>query len=186
MLVVVERIVLHADCHALLLHTLDVAHCHTAREIRVFAHVLEAAAIERGATDVDARTEENGLVAIACLFADGLTITKGKIGVPGGCQTGQRRECRTRVVGTTSLLPFVPKHVGADAVRAIGTPEFGNTKATHTRTGELGLRMDDGNLLVECHTRQGIIDTFLDGLRLVEIDGQRLRLDCGGRKEGKD
>ena len=126
-LVVVERIVLHADCHALLLHALDVAHCHAAREEGVFAHILETAAIERGATDVDARTEENGLVAIACLFADGLTIAEGKIGVPGGCQAGQRRECRTRVVAATSLLPFVPKHVGADAVRAIGTPEFGNT-----------------------------------------------------------
>ena len=185
-LVVVERIVLHADCHALLLHALDVAHCHAAREEGVFAHILEAAAIERGATDVDARTEENGLVAIACLFADGLTIAEGKIGVPGGCQAGQRRECRTRVVRTTSLLPFVPKHVGADAVRAIGTPEFGNTKATHARTGELGLRMDDGNLLVECHARQGIIDTLLDRLRLVEIDGQGLGMECRGRKEGKD
>ena len=71
-------------------------------------------------------------------------------------------------------------------MRAIGTPEFGNTKATHARTGELGLRMDDGNLLVECHARKGIIDTLLDRLRLVEIDGQGLGLECRGRKEGKD
>ena len=177
MLVVVERIVLHADSHALLLHSLDITNAHAARQVGVFAHVLEATTIERCAADVDTWAEEDRLVAIACLFADGLTIAQGKVGVPSGGKTGEGGEGSTRVVGAAGLLPLVPKHNGTDAVRAVGAPQLGDAETAYAGAGELGLCMDDGNLLVERHARQGVIDALLNGLAFVEIDGQGLGLE---------
>ena len=38
--------------------------------------------------------------------------------------------------------------------------------------------MDDGNLLVECHPAQGVVNTLLHGFRLVQIDGRLLSLQA--------
>ena len=63
-LIVVERIVLHASGNALRLQPLDIWHHHAAGQIGVFAHVLEVAAVERRAVDVDARPQYHVFAAV--------------------------------------------------------------------------------------------------------------------------
>jgi hypothetical protein len=56
-------------------------------------------------------------------------------------------------------------------MRAVVCPEVRESEALHAWRRELRLRMDDGDLLVERHTAQGIVDALFDGFRLIEIDG---------------
>ena len=55
-------------------------------------------------------------------------------------------------------------------MRPVVCPQIRETEALHTWTGELRLGMNHGNLLVERHPAQCIIDTLLDGFALIEID----------------
>jgi hypothetical protein len=61
-------------------------------------------------------------------------------------------------------------------MRTIVRPHVGESETLHARAGELRLRMDDGNLLLEGHPAQGIVDALLNGLGLVEVDGEGLSL----------
>ena len=56
LLLVVERIMLHAGCHSVCLHSFDVGHNHGRRQIGVFTHILEVAAIQRSAVNVHTGT----------------------------------------------------------------------------------------------------------------------------------
>ena len=168
-LIVVQCIMLDTDSHAIALHTLDIAHCHTAREIWVFTKVLKAASVERSAADVDTRTEKHSLVAIASLLAYALAIEKTELLVPSSSKTGQGRESHTRVVGPTSLIPIIPQHFRTDAVRTIGTPQFRNTETRHTCRRELRLGMYHPNLLVQSHLAHHIVNTSLN------VVGPRIR-----------
>ena len=42
-------------------------------------------------------------------------------------------------------------------MRTVVSPQVGESETLHTRTGELRLRMDHGNLLVECHPTECIV-----------------------------
>ena len=64
-------------------------------------------------------------------------------------------------------------------MRTVVSPQVGESETLYTRTGELRLRMDHGNLLVECHPTECIVDTLLHRYRLIEILGQLLSL-CAG------
>ena len=92
LLVVVQRVVLHAGRHALRLQSLHVGHHHARGQPRVLAHVLEVAAGQRRAVDVDARTQYHVLAAIARFLAEALAVETRQIGVPRGSQAGQGRE----------------------------------------------------------------------------------------------
>ena len=179
--VVVQGKVLHADSHAVLLHALDIGHDHAARQIGVFAHILEIAAVQRSAVDVDTGTQQHVLLAIAGLLAHALTVEQGHLGIPRGGQTGQGRESHARVIGPAGLIPFVPQHFGADAVRAVVGPQLRDAQTCHARTAEFGLGVDDGNLFLQRHAPQRVFHSFLDRFVLVQIDGLLL----GGEGESR-
>ena len=91
-LVIVQTVMLHACRNAIRLQTLYVRHHHRSRQVRVFAHILEVASAERGAIDVDARSENHVLATIEGFFAKTLAVERGEVWVPCGSETGQRRE----------------------------------------------------------------------------------------------
>ena len=189
LLVVVERVVLHARRHAVALQSLDVRHHHGRREPRVLAHVLKVAPVERRAVDVDARAQQDVLAAIQGFLAKAPAIEASHVRVPCGGETGERGERHARVVALAGLHPFVPKHVGAHAVRAIVGPEVGQAKAGHATGGELALRVNHANLLVERHARERVFHALLYVLGVIEVDGQcrlaaaAMLLSLGGRRE---
>ena len=120
--VVVQGIVLDADGHFVALDSLDVVHGHPSGQVRVFPHILEITAAQGVAQDVQAGCQQNIFVAVAGFLSDALAVQGGHFGVPGGCQAGQGREGGAGIVRMVSLAPFVPQHVGADAVGAVGGP----------------------------------------------------------------
>ena len=63
-LIVVQRIVLHTGRRTRALQSLDIWHHHTACQIRVFAHIFEVAAVERGSVDVHSRPQHHVFAAI--------------------------------------------------------------------------------------------------------------------------
>ena len=108
LLVVVEAVVLHAAGNALRLQSLDIGDDHARGEVGVFAHVLEVAAAQRRAEDVDAGAQDDAFVAIECLFAQALAVEARHGGVPCGCEAGEGGEGHARVVGLAGLPPLVP------------------------------------------------------------------------------
>ena len=120
--VVVQGIMLHTNGHFVTLDTLDVVHGHPSGQVRVFPHILEITAAQGVAQDVQAGCQQNIFVAVAGFLSDALAVQGGHFGVPGGCQAGQGREGGAGIVRMVSLAPFVPQHVGADAVGAVGGP----------------------------------------------------------------
>ena len=187
LLVVVQRIVLHAGGHALRLQALDVRSHHARGETGVFAHVLEVATVQGCAQNVDAGAQDDVLAAIEGFLAQALAVEAGHRGVPRCCQTGEGREGHARVVGLSGLLPLVPEHVGTHAVGAVVGPQVGDAQTGHAGCRELRLGMDDAQFLVERHAAEGIADALLQRLRLIEIDRQTLLPpDDGGRQDGQE
>ena len=170
-LLVIECEMFHAGGNAVLLHLLDVGNDHPRGEVGILAHVLEIAAVERRAVDVHAGSQQDVLLAVARLLADGFAIQRRHFGIPRRGKARQRRESRAGVVRPAGLVPFVPQDLGADAVRAVGAPHLGNAQARNARRREFRLRMQDGDLLFEGHARKGVFDPLFDRLRLVEVDG---------------
>ena len=165
---------------AVFLNTLNVGNDDLRGEIGVLAHIFEVTAIERCAVDVDAGAEQYVLVSVAGFLTDRLAIQGRHVGIPGCGQTCERRESDAGVIGRTGLFPFVPKDVGTDTVRAVGTPDSGDTETLNTGGAEFTLSMDDAYLFGSCHTRKRILDSRLNRLRLVKIH-RSLRIDSGGR-----
>ena len=62
---IVHGEVLHARGNSVALHALNIGHHELAGQIRVLAHILERAAVERGAAHIDARAEQDVLFAVA-------------------------------------------------------------------------------------------------------------------------
>ena len=161
----------HAGGNAVLLHLLDVGNDHPRGEVGILAHVLEIAAVERRAVDVHAGAQQDVFLAVAGLLADGFAVEGRHFGIPRRGKARQRRESRAGVVRPAGLVPFVPQDLGADAVRAVGAPHLGNAQARDSRRREFRLRVEDGDLLFEGHARKGVLDTFFNRLRFVEVDG---------------
>ena len=164
LLIVVQTVVLDAGGHSECLHALHVGHHHAAREVGVLAHVFEVASAEWRAIDVHAGAQYHVLATIECFLAQAVAVEPAEVGVPGGGQARQCGEGHTGVVGLSGLLPLVPKHVGAHAVRAVIGPEVGEAQTLHSGTGELALCMDDIDLLGEGHALQRVLDTLLNAL----------------------
>ena len=64
LLVIVQSIVLHTSSNALRLQPLNIRNHHTGSEPRVFAHILEVAAVQRGAVDIDTRAQHHIFIAV--------------------------------------------------------------------------------------------------------------------------
>ena len=170
-LLIIQREVLHAGGDAVLLHLPDIGNDHPRGEEGVLAHILEIAAVERRAVDVHAGAQQDVFLAVAGLLADGFAVEGRHFGIPRRSETRQGREGRAGVVRPAGLLPLVPQHLGADAVRTVGAPHLGNAQARNSRRREFRLRVEDGDLLFEGHARKGVLDTFFNRLRFVEVDG---------------
>jgi hypothetical protein len=61
-------------------------------------------------------------------------------------------------------------------MRAVICPQVGESETLHARTRELRLGVDHGNLLIERHTAEGIVDALLHRFALVEVNGYDLRM----------
>ncbi len=173
--VIVQGKVFDAGSHAVLLHAPDIRHHHLSGQIGVFAHVLEVASVERCTVNVDTGPQQDGLVAIARLFADALPVKERHFGVPGCCQAGQGRESHAGVVGAPGLFPLIPQHIGTYAVRTVVRPYIGNAQTGHACTAELALRMGQLYFLFQGQTAQCVFHSFFDRFACVQIDGLLLR-----------
>ena len=171
LLLVVQREMLDAGGHAVLLHLPDIGNHHPRGEEGVLTHILEIAAVQRRAIDVHAGTQQDVLLTVARLLADGFAVEGRHLGIPRRGETRQRREGRAGVIRPPGLLPLVPQHLGADAVGTVGAPHLGNPEARNPRRREFRLRMQNGDLLFESHAREGVLHPFFKGLRFVKIDG---------------
>ncbi len=170
LLIIVKSIVLDASRNALGLKALNIRHHHARGQPGIFAHILEVTTTQRGAIDIDARTQNHGFATIEGFLAKALAIETGHLRIPSGSQTSEGWECHTRIVGLTSLFPLVPTYIGTYAMRTIIRPHIGESQALHTRAGELRLGMNHGYLFFERHTTECIVDTLLYWLTFVEID----------------
>ena len=169
-LVVVQTIVLYAGGHAFRLEPLHIRHHHPRGEIGILTHILEVTTSEWGAENIHTRTEDDAFLAIEGFFAQTLAIEAGHVGIPCGSETGECGERHTRIVGLSCLYPLVPEHIRTHPVRAVVSPQVGEAETFHTRARELRLRMDHGDLLIEGHAFQCILDTLFHRFRLIEVD----------------
>ena len=170
-LAVVQGEMFHAHGNAVGLHALHVRNDHFPGKIRVLAHILEIASVQRETVDVHAGAQQDGLVPVAGLLADALAIQAGEFAVPGGSEAAQGRERRDGVIGPSGLVPLVPEDFGPDSVRTVGTPHFGDAQARDTRGTELGLGVDHRNFLVQRHAGESIVHPRLQRLGIVQIHG---------------
>ena len=168
---VVEGVMLNACGHVVGLHSLDVRNDHLRSKIRVFAHILEIASVERRAIDVYAWTEKNVLVAVLGFLTDRTAVKGCQFAVPAGCKAGKSRKGNAGVIGPLGLRPLVPEHLGADSVRAVAGPERRDPQAWHSGRGELALRVDDSHLLLEGHAGKGIFHPLLYWRFKIKING---------------
>ena len=182
LLLIVQRVVLHTGGYAILLQLLHVGHHHAASQVGVFPHVLEVAPVQWGTVDVHTGSQQDVLLAEACLLAHGLAIEGSHLGVPCGSQAGQCREGRTRVVRPCGIAPRAPLYLLAHTVGSVAHPQFGYAQAWHTGTAELALRMTHGHLLLQRHAAEGVLHSLFNGLGLVQIDG---RLCQGTHTDGQ-
>ena len=144
--VVIQRIVLDADGHAVALHALHIRHHHPRSQIRVFAEVFEVAPVQGRTVDVHPGAQKHVLFAVARLFADAPAVEQGHVGVPGSGQTRQCGKGHARVIGPAGLIPLVPQHFRTHAVGAVVCPQLRNAQAADARTAELGLRVNHVDL----------------------------------------
>ena len=185
-LLVVQCEMLDAGGHAVLLHALDIRNDHARREIGIFTHIFEIAAVERRAVDVHARAQQDIFFAVAGLFADGFAVKGRHGGIPRRGQTRQGGKSRTRVVGPAGLVPLVPQHFGTDSVGAVGAPHLGNAQPLNACRRKFRLGVEQADFLFERHAREGVLDPFFDGLRLVEVNrNAALRLLSAAAGDGR-
>jgi hypothetical protein len=71
---VVEGIMLYADSYSVLLYFLDIRNAHLSGKERIFTHIFEVTAAERGSVDVHSRAEKDVLLTVACLFSDRFSV----------------------------------------------------------------------------------------------------------------
>ena len=185
-LVVVQRVVLDTRGDAVRLQSADVRHNHARRQQRVFAHVLEVASAQRRAQHVDAGAQEHVLAAVEGFLAERLAIGESRLRIPRCGETRQRGKGHARVVGLPGLHPFVPKHIGAHAVRPVVGPELGYAQARHAGRAELALGVDYGDFLLRSHPPECVFDALLYWFCVVKIHGQCLPPRSRGRAHGEN
>jgi hypothetical protein len=118
-LLIVGRVVLDAGTGAGALNAFDEGGPEHGRDVWVLGEVLEVAAAQRRALDVDARTQEDRHLFRSGLGAERHAHVTDQIHVPGRAQGGRRREARggyapadAGVVGLLGLLAQPVRSVG--------------------------------------------------------------------------
>ena len=146
---VVEGEVLHTSSYSIALNTFHGFGCQDSRQERIFTHILEVAATERVAIDVDSGRESNVFVSLTEFFTNRLAIESSNVAVPACRHRHQGRVCRARVVGLAGSIPLIPQQFFAHALRSVVYCKVGYSKPRNTRRCELRLRMDHCNLLLK-------------------------------------
>ena len=72
------------DDARILLHARDIGSRHLCREVRIFAHILEVAGVERRAIDVDGWSENDVDAAGPAVAPQSIAVFMGQLSVPGG------------------------------------------------------------------------------------------------------
>ena len=138
---IVQEEVFQTAGHTVLLCGLDIRRHHLTGQEGVFAHILEIAAIVRGACDVHARAQHDVLIAESEFLAHGIAVYGGQHWIPARCQTGERRKGHDGVICPHSRRPRVPFQFLAHAVRTVIHIQLTDAQTRHARRGELTLRM---------------------------------------------
>ena len=153
-LLLIEDKMLHAAGDTVRLQPLNIRHAHLRGEIRILAHILEIAAIERRAVQIYAGPQQHRLVAVACLLAHTASVKSRHLGLPGRRQAGQRRERRAIIIRPPCVVPVIPVNLHTHSVRAIAAIQLRHAKTRHTGARELRLRIAEPHLLLEGHLAQ--------------------------------
>ena len=173
LLLLVQRIMLHATGHAVALQPLDVGDAEAGSQQRILAHVLKVTSVERRAVQVDPRSQQHRLAAVASLLAHHLAIKFRQRGVPRGRQTRQGRECRTGIVGPLGMVPVVPVDFHAHAMRSVAHVQFRNAESLHAGAGKLTLCVAEPHLLLQRHLPERLLHHLLQFPVGLCRDGER-------------
>ena len=182
-LLVVEAIVLQTHSHTVLLHLLNIRYAHLSGEERVLAHILEVSSVVRRPVDVHARAEQHVLLTVACLLTYALSVERGGLSVPSRCKTSECGVGGAGVVGPSGLIPIVPFHFRTDSVRAVGTPEFRNTKTRHAWRRKFALGVENRHFFLHCHSGESVGNPFIEVAAFVHIDRNALFYRTCGQRE---
>ena len=170
---------------ALRLLALDVMDGHARGQERVLAQVFEIPAAQRGALDVERRSEHDVLVALSGLLADYRAVSRGQIRIPRGRQAQRRRHGGRKINNVCIRPPFFLTH----AYRAVAHLQPGNAEAGNAGNCETRIGMDQRNLFFEREAGKQIFDTGLDWFGVVKIRRALLRASvpgtCRQNREGK-
>ena len=190
-LLVVDGEMLHAGRHAVFLHALHIGDDHLRRQVRVLTHVFESPSVERGASHVDAGTQQDVLAAIAGFFAYALSEEPGVLPVPGRGERGKGGIGGAGVVGPSGLAPLVPEDLGPYAVGTVGVPDLRDAQPGHARGAEFGLGVGHRHFLLQGHPREGVFHPLLERSGGVQVGGSVVFLGKGagrqyqGRQQGQ-
>ena len=191
-LLVVDGKVLYAGRHAVLLYASHIGDDHLGGQIRVLTHVFEGAAVEGGASHVDAGTQQDVLAAVAGLFADAPAEEQGVLPVPGG---GERRKggiSGAGVIGPSGLAPLVPEDLGPYAVGAVRMPDLRDAQPGDTGRTELGLGVGHRHLFLQGHPGEGVLHPLFKRGGGVQVSGGVVLVGYGagrqdqGRQQGQE
>ena len=173
-LLIVEGVVLDGGDDALGLHAFNERNQQRGVQVRIFRKVLEIAAGNWRAGDVDAGTEEEVDAAGAGIAAEGFADLAGKIGVPTG---GKRRA--TSVCGGGSP--------GAHAHRSIGHLEARQIDGGHGARVHVVDAAEQFDLLLQCEFGEQRVGLGLNGGRVghrrLGWNRQTNRCENQGKKE---
>ena len=180
---VVQRVVLHARRDVVVL---DAAHHlgrHPADLVGVFAEVLEVAAAEGRADDVDAGSEDDVLVAVPRLRAQRLAEEPAHGRVPRRRQRRAGRKIRAVIVLPSHGAPRMRRRFAPYAVGAVGHRQPRNSEPFNSRRVELRIAVAEGYLFGERHLFQQGVDTLLRLCRRharLRLEDRSHQHECGG------
>lgn len=147
----------------------NVADAHLRGEERVFAEVFKIPPAKRCAQDVNARTEHDVLAARPRLLANGFTFAEAEIGIPARGQTNAGGHGGGEIIRATGRRPGVRPDVLAHAMRAVIEPAARDAETRNRGRGEFGIRVDEGNLLLQRQPRKQIIHAHFERLRDIKV-----------------
>ena len=148
---VVEGIVLQAYGRTVVLRTFGICHSQHTAEIGVFTEVFIGSSTRWETLDIDGWPQYHILATQPGLMAHALSVGKGPLDAPGGCQCRTRREEGGRVGGQMEGVPGVRLHLLTDTERSVRIFYICNVQTGDTLRGEHVLAMQHGDLLFETH-----------------------------------
>ena len=156
-LLVVEAEVLDRRGDVVALDALDHRDAELGREDGVFAEILPVASVERGAHDVDARTEQLVHAAVTHFSAQRLAVLAGPFDVPGLREGGKGRKLGVLAAGLR-IAPVPTVHRGTDRRAVVAhCPLRVDAHARNRRQRHRARSSEKLSLLLQCHLGEGFL-----------------------------